>query len=231
MTAKVAPLMGEESSFWRDAIASALPGNVGMSARRKWLRSKGVELGTSAHIYPGLELWGGENIRIGSDFTAMRNCSLRAEKGALVIGDRVALNVNVAIDASLGGTITIGDDVLIGPNVVVRASDHVFADTDRPIRQQGHSGGTIVVEDDVWLAASVVVTGGVVVGRGAVVAAGAVVTTDVEPWTVVAGVPAQTVGIRGAAAQAATARSDGMGHLAAPEERSEPQSPSSEPSR
>jgi galactoside O-acetyltransferase len=183
--------------LWRDATATALPGNLGMSARRRWLRSKGVELGPEARIYPGLELWGGQNISIGSNFSAMRNCSLRAEQGSLVIGDRVALNVNVAIDASLGGTIRVGDDVLIGPNVVIRASDHVYTDHGLPIRQQGHSGGEIVIEDDIWLAASVVITAGVTVGKGAVVAAGAVVTKDVEPWTVVAGVPAQPVAVRG----------------------------------
>jgi galactoside O-acetyltransferase len=186
-----------ESLLWRDAIASALPGAVGMSARRKWLQVKGVEVGPGATIYPGLELWGAENIRIGCDFSAMRNCSLRAELGSLAIGNRVALNVNVAIDASLGGTIRIGDDVLIGPNVVIRASDHAYADAERPIRQQGHSSGQIVLEDDIWLAASVVVTAGVRIGKGAVVAAGAVVTKDVEAWSVVAGVPARPVGVRG----------------------------------
>jgi galactoside O-acetyltransferase len=187
-------------AHWRDSLASALPGDRGVRMRQQWLRRAGVELGPDAYIDTGLELRGGENIRIGSGFSAMRNCSLRAERGSLVIGDRVALNVNVLIDASLGGTITIGDDVLIGPNVVLRASDHVFADADRPIRQQGHSGGEIVVADDVWLAASVVITAGVVVGRGAVVAAGAVVTKNVEPWTVVAGVPAEAVAVRGSVA-------------------------------
>lgn len=185
-----------ESTHWRNAIFVTLPGNLGLSARRRWLRTRGVKLGPRAHIEPGLDLAGGENIRIGSDFTAMRNSSLRAEKGSLTIGDRVALNVNVAIGASDGGTIRIGDDVLIGPNVVVRASDHVYADAARPIRQQGHSGGEILIGDDVWIAASAVVTAGVVIGRGAVVAAGAVVTKDVEPMTVVAGVPAQPVAVR-----------------------------------
>jgi galactoside O-acetyltransferase len=189
-----------EWALWRDAIAVALPGERGLRLRLQWLRRKGVEIGPDAYIDAGLELRGGENIRIGSNFSAMRNCSLRAERGSLVIGDRVALNVNVLIDASLGGTITIGDDVLMGPNVVLRASDHVFEDPDRAIRQQGHSGGEIVLEDDVWLAASVVITAGVFIGRGAVVAAGAVVTKDVEPLTVVAGVPAQAIAVRGAAA-------------------------------
>jgi len=46
-------------------------------------------------------------------------------------------------------------------------------------------------EDDVLLGANVVVLEGVKVGKGAVVAAGSIVVKNVEPNTVVAGVPAK----------------------------------------
>ena len=49
----------------------------------------------------------------------------------------------------------------------------------------------VVVEDDVWIGANAIVRSGVTVGRGAVVGGGAVVTRDVEPYTIVAGVPAE----------------------------------------
>ena len=91
----------------------------------------------------------------------------------------------------------IGDDVLVAPNVVMRTSDQVTADKDKPIRQQGHISEQIMVENDVWIGANVTIVGGVRIGQGAVVGAGAVVTRDVEPYTIVGGVPARFIKRRG----------------------------------
>ena len=53
--------------------------------------------------------------------------------------------------------------------------------------------GGIIVEDDVWIGYGETVLDGVKIGRGAVVAAGAVVAKDVEPYTIVGGVPAKPI--------------------------------------
>lgn len=58
---------------------------------------------------------------------------------------------------------------------------------------QGHSFGSIVICDDVWLGANVVVTSGVNIGSGCVVGAGSVVTRDLPSMTVCAGVPAKPI--------------------------------------
>jgi acetyltransferase-like isoleucine patch superfamily enzyme len=76
---------------------------------------------------------------------------------------------------------------LVALNVVLRTSDHITTSLDKLIREQGHQPGEIFIEDDVWLGANVIVTGGVRIGQGAVVAAGAVVTDDVEPYSIVGG--------------------------------------------
>ena len=51
----------------------------------------------------------------------------------------------------------------------------------------------IHIEDKVWLGANVTILQGVTIGEGAIVAAGAVVTKDVEPKTVVGGIPAKLI--------------------------------------
>ncbi len=53
-----------------------------------------------------------------------------------------------------------------------------------------------VIEDDVWLAANVIVLQDVTVHTGAVVGAGAVVTKDIPPYAIAVGVPAKVIGYR-----------------------------------
>ena len=53
------------------------------------------------------------------------------------------------------------------------------------------SADPVVVEDDVLIGANAVVLEGVRIGKGAVIAAGSVVVKDVEPYSVMAGVPAK----------------------------------------
>ena len=91
------------------------------------------------------------------------------------------------------GGVTIGDRVYTSPFTQIIAVNHVFDDPDKPFVDQGITAEGILIDDDVWIGASAVITDGVKIGKGAVVAAGAVVTKDVPPHTVVAGVPARPI--------------------------------------
>ena len=53
--------------------------------------------------------------------------------------------------------------------------------------------GGVIIGNDVWLGYRATVLDGVKIGQGGVVAAGAVVTKDVEPYTIVGGVPAKPI--------------------------------------
>jgi galactoside O-acetyltransferase len=156
---------------------------------------------------PGSEIERADAVSIGKQFGMGSSCKIYCHDpdngSAIIIGDRVALNDNVTINADCGGKIIIGNDVLIAPNVVLRAANHQYARADVVIREQGHAAGVIRIGDDVWIGANVVILPGVSVGRGAVIGAGSVVTHDVAAYTVVAGVPAKPIGNRTGGREAA----------------------------
>lgn len=54
----------------------------------------------------------------------------------------------------------------------------------------------VVIGDDVWIGARVIILPGVTVGKGAVLGAGTVVARDVPEWAVVVGNPARVVKFR-----------------------------------
>jgi acetyltransferase-like isoleucine patch superfamily enzyme len=91
------------------------------------------------------------------------------------------------------GGIRIGNDVYTGPMVQIVAVNHVYADPDRPIREQGVTAQGIVIEDDVWIGAGATVVDGVTIGRGSVIGAGAVVTGDIPPYSIAVGTPAKPI--------------------------------------
>ena len=117
--------------------------------------------------------------------------------GEVVIGADCAINSGTVMYT--GNGIRIGDAVLIAANCTLAPTNHEFGDTTRRIRDQGFqpSRGGIVIGDDVWLGANVVVLDGAVIGQGCVVAAGSVVRGKLEPYSIYAGAPAQRVGARG----------------------------------
>jgi len=138
-----------------------------------------------------------DNITLGSGFKMSPNCQLFAQgnKGdaTIIIGDNVALNFNVMINADCGGKIIIGNDVRIGPYTVLRAANHNFDDINQLIYKQGHKPGVINVKNNVWLGAHVTILPNVTIGESSVVGAGSVVTSDIPPFSIAAGIPAKVI--------------------------------------
>ena len=52
------------------------------------------------------------------------------------------------------------------------------------------------IGNDVWIGEKAIILDGVTIGNGAVIAAGAVVTKDVQPYSIVGGVPAKHIKFR-----------------------------------
>jgi len=125
-------------------------------------------------------------------------CYFNADGGSINVGNWTAFNIGVHINASCGGNIILGDYCLIGPRVVMRTANHRFEKKEVYIRDQGHQIADIVIEDDCWIGANVVILSGVRIGRGAVIGAGAVVTRDIPSMAIAVGVPAKVLKYRGA---------------------------------
>ncbi|HEY4706576.1 MAG TPA: acyltransferase [Thermodesulfobacteriota bacterium] len=98
-------------------------------------------------------------------------------------------------------SVSIGSDVMISQAVTIRDTGHVFSDVSVPMSRQGIETAPVVIEDDVWLGHGAIVLKGVRIAHGSIVAAGAVVTKDVEPYSIVGGVPARVIGRRGLGSQ------------------------------
>jgi acetyltransferase-like isoleucine patch superfamily enzyme len=87
--------------------------------------------------------------------------------------------------------------VLRGPDVMFAGDDHIFDQVGTPIIFSGRPQlRETRVGDDVWIGARAIMMAETSIGSGAIVAAGAVVTRDVEPFAIVAGVPAKVIGSR-----------------------------------
>jgi acetyltransferase-like isoleucine patch superfamily enzyme len=171
-----------------------------------------------AAIENGVRLRFADRIRLGNGVYLDQGCYLHACPHGIEIGENTIVmhgailhvynfrdlpkaRIRIGRDSLIGeytvirgqGGVEIGDRVYTSPYTQIIAVNHVFEDPGRPFVEQGITAEGIIIEDDVWLGAGAIVTDGVRVGRGAVVAAGSVVTNDVEPHTVVAGVPARPI--------------------------------------
>lgn len=113
---------------------------------------------------------------------------------------------SIIMNTTIGRFCSIASNVSIGlpehPMTMV-STNPVFYDNTQPL-PFSFTGTKIyesnlkqtVIEDDVWIGQNAMVKSGVIIRVGAVVGAGAVVTKDVEPYSIVAGVPAKHIKYR-----------------------------------
>ena len=59
-----------------------------------------------------------------------------------------------------------------------------------------NNGFECEIGNDVWIGDNVLIKGGIKIGDGAIIGMGAVVTKDIEPYSIVAGVPAKVIRMR-----------------------------------
>jgi virginiamycin A acetyltransferase len=166
------------------------------SISRSTLIKGHLTMGEGARIEPRTKIQGSvdlaRQVRVGDDSVLRGNVSVgpwtNMSSGAKIIGE-----------AEIGGFCACAQDITIrqrnhptsGPVIQGRFYSEV---ADEP--QEIDTHGPITVGNDVWLCEDVTILSGVTIGDGAVVGADSVVTKDVEPYEIVAGVPAEHRGWR-----------------------------------
>jgi maltose O-acetyltransferase len=127
--------------------------------------------------------WKNINVEHGAFFGSGRD---------IEVGD----NTGIGINCRIAGPLKIGRDVMMGPDVMIFTQNHENSRLDIPMNLQTAPKKPVIIEDDVWIAARVIILPGITVHKGAIIGAGAVVTKDVPEYAVVGGNPARIIKFR-----------------------------------
>ncbi len=147
---------------------------------------EGCIIRRSSIIYERVSI--GNNVELGHNVVIRENSmikdSCRIGTNTIIDGEAyIGSNTIVQSNVYIPPKVRIGSNVFIAPRVVF--TNDRYPPSKRIIET--------IVEDDVVIGANSTIIAGIVIGKGAVIAAGAVVTKSIEPYTVVAGVPAKPI--------------------------------------
>ena len=135
---------------------------------RNWgLKIQGMHLG-DARLYAGFHI---------------------REPYKIIIEDGVSIGPNVLLDGRSG--LKIGKNAVIGYGAIIWTLNHDYSD----INFRG-KGAPVFIGPYSWICSNSIILPGVTIGEGAVVASGAIVTKDVQPYTIVGGIPAKKIKTR-----------------------------------
>jgi acetyltransferase-like isoleucine patch superfamily enzyme len=141
-----------------------------------------VRLESNVKIYNYTDI--GDNVIIGDNVELRSNGTSK-----VVIGKNTSINRN----SMIMGLVTIGKNCAIAPGCVIVGSNHNFDNKKENIKEQGLSRKGIIIDDDVWFGANVVVLDGVKIGKGSVIGAGSVVTKSIPEYSIAVGNPCKII--------------------------------------
>ncbi len=127
-------------------------------------------------------------LKLGKNSYIFGKAELRSPS-RIIIGQNTIIGHNAILDGR--GGLEIGNNVNFSSGVWIWTVEHVANDINFCSVSE-----KVVVEDYAWISCRSIILPGVKIGYGAVVCAGAVVTKSVDPYTIVAGVPAKKIGER-----------------------------------
>jgi len=93
------------------------------------------------------------------------------------------------------GQVIIGDNFHSGRDILIMTSFHNYEGKEIPY-DSTYINKDVIIEDNVWIGARVIILGGVKIGEGAIIQAGSIVTKDVPKYAIAGGHPAKVFSYR-----------------------------------
>jgi len=111
----------------------------------------------------------------------------------IILGNNIYIGRGFKINAKKG--IVLGNNIMIGPNLVIESDNHTYNRIGTPMFQYCDEkiGNKIIIEDDVWIGANVVILPNVIIGEGSIVGAGSIVNKNIPPYCIAVGNPCRPV--------------------------------------
>jgi len=178
-----------------------------VSVSRKTKVGKNCQIGSLCRLSKDVIL--GDNVRVG-DYTVLSKINIGDNtmlesgirmpgtgKGRIIIGKECYIGINNILDTS--DNITIGDFVHIaGPSTSLWChSSAQMCMNNIPLNDLGRDKfrptAPIVIKDNVYIGANCTIYPGVKIGHHSIVAPHSAVAKNVEPYTMVGGVPAKVI--------------------------------------
>jgi len=146
--------------------------------------------GSDVVFEDGVLIFHPEQISVGNKVYVGHQTILKGYyKGNMTIGDGTWIGQHCFFHAA--GNIIIGKSVGIGPYVKILTSSHRDENIEAPVMFQQLNFAPVTIHDGADIGIGSIILPGITIGEGAIIGAGAVVTSDVEAYTVYAGVPAR----------------------------------------
>lgn len=114
----------------------------------------------------------------------------------LNIGEMTVINIGINVYSNEEYIVDIGNRCAIAANVsFISESGPNFSCLGSLdfVKQNYIKKGKIIVKDDVWIGHGAVIFPGLTIGEASIIGAGSIVTKNVEPYSVVKGIPARKV--------------------------------------
>jgi acetyltransferase-like isoleucine patch superfamily enzyme len=162
--------------YWSAELLGRIGGLLGSNPHFDYMRriyrgaywkKRLAAFGEMSHVYPTVVIMCPERVRIGN-----------------------RVNIIDFVHIWGGGGVQIGNNVMIGTHAIITSQSH-----DKYVEPFCNSNVNrpVVIEDGCWIGSGAILLPGVTIGRGSLVGAQSVVTHDVEPHSIVTGVPARTI--------------------------------------